>query len=84
VNDARRYEANRIVVETESGKPQEFGPLAIKSQNRGGKGDKPFVRTKFARVLPPAIELVNWEEVDGKAPKKAGETNGDGQGSLFQ
>jgi DNA gyrase subunit A len=83
VNDARRYEANRLVVETESGKPQEFGPLAIKSQKRGGKGTKPGVRTKFARVLPPAIELVNWEEVDGKAPKKTGEANGDGQGSLF-
>ena len=85
VNDARRYEANRLVVETESGKPQEFGPLAIKSQNRGGKGEKPGARTKFARVVPPAIELVNWDEVEGKAPKKDAEKNGNGHGngSLF-
>jgi DNA gyrase subunit A len=83
VNDARRYETNRIVVETESGKPQEFGPLAIKTQNRGGKGEKPGQRTKFARIIPPPIELVNWDEVDGKAPKKDSEKNGDGQPSLF-
>jgi DNA gyrase subunit A len=81
VNDARRYETNRIVVETESGKPQDFGPLAIKSQARGGKGEKPGVRTRFARIVPPPIALVNWEEVDGKAPKSK---DGDGQGSLFE
>jgi DNA gyrase subunit A len=84
VNDARRYETNRIVLETEAGKPQEFGPLAIKSQNRGGKGEKPGVRTKFARVVPPPIALVNWDEVDGKAPKaKDSEKASDGQGHLF-
>jgi DNA gyrase subunit A len=81
VNDARRYETNRIVLETEAGKSQDFGPLAIKSQSRGGKGEKPGVRTKFARVVPPPIALVNWEEVDGKAPKAK---DADGQGSLFE
>ncbi|MBY0515213.1 MAG: DNA topoisomerase IV subunit A [Gemmataceae bacterium] len=80
VTEARRYEANRLVVETESGKEQDFGPLAIKSQNRGGKGEKPGQRTKFARVVPPAIGLVNWDEVDGKAPKKEADRNGDGTG----
>ncbi len=62
---------DKLQVETENGKVQEFGPGAIKPQNRGGKGEKPGVRTKFARVLPPPIELVNWDEVDGKAPRKA-------------
>jgi DNA gyrase subunit A len=80
VNDARRYEANKLVVETEAGKPQEFGPLAVKSQKRGGAGSKPGVRTKFSRVVPAQIELVNWEEVDGKAPKR----NGEGNGGLFE
>jgi DNA gyrase subunit A len=85
VNDARRYETNKLVVETESGKPQEFGPLAIKSQNRGGQGSKPGVRTKFARVIPPPIELVNWEEIDGGKPKaKDAEKNGNGHGGLFE
>ncbi len=83
VNEARRYETNRIVVETESGKPQEFGPLAIKSQNRGGKGEKPGLRTRFARIVPPPIELINWDEVADKPQKRDAERNGDGQHSLF-
>ena len=84
MNEHRRYEANKVVVETESGKTQEFGPLAVKTQNRGGKGEKPGVRTKFARVVPPAIELVNWDEVEGKAPKKDANGNGHGNGVLFE
>ncbi|MCZ2341416.1 MAG: DNA topoisomerase 4 subunit A [Bacteroidales bacterium] len=60
---------DKLVIETESGKSQEFGPGAIKSQNRGGKGDKPFVRTKFARVVPLPIELTDWDAVEGKGEK---------------
>jgi DNA gyrase subunit A len=82
VNESRRYETNRIVVETETGKEQEFGPLAIKSQNRGGKGERPGTRTKFSRVVPPPIELVNWDEVEGKAGKKEPEKGGNA--SLFE
>jgi DNA gyrase subunit A len=67
---------DKLQLETEAGKVQEFGPGAIKTQNRGGKGEKPGVRTKFARVLPPPIELVNWDEIDGKAPRKATDTDG--------
>ncbi|QDU21437.1 DNA gyrase/topoisomerase IV subunit A [Urbifossiella limnaea] len=67
---------DKLQLETEAGKEQEFGPGAIKVQNRGGKGEKPGVRTKFARVLPPPIELVNWDELDGKAPRKAAEGDG--------
>lgn len=59
----------KLVVETESGKTQDFGPGAIKTQDRGGKGAKPGVRTNFARLIPPPIELVNWDEVKGKASK---------------
>ena len=33
------------------------------------------MRTNFARIVPPPIELVNWDEVEGKAPKK--EKNGE-------
>jgi DNA gyrase subunit A len=61
---------DKLQVETDSGKVQEFGPGAIKSQNRGGKGEKPGARTTFARVVPAPIELVNWDEVDGKTPRR--------------
>ncbi len=67
---------DKLQLVTENGKEQEFGPGAIKTQNRGGKGEKPGVRTKFARVLPPPIELVNWDEIDGKTPRKATDTDG--------
>ncbi len=63
---------DRIVVETESGKNQDFGPGAIKLQKRAGKGDKPGVRTRFTRVVPSPIELVNWDEIEGKAKKTDG------------
>ena len=38
---------------------------------RKRKGERPGSRTKFARVVPPPIELVNWDEVEGKTPKAA-------------
>jgi len=67
---------DKMQLETEAGKVQEFGPGAIKVQNRGGKGEKPGVRTKFVRVLPPPIELVNWDEIDGKVPRKSADADG--------
>jgi DNA gyrase subunit A len=81
----RRNDANRLGVETESGRAEFFTPERPKSQNRAGKGDKPWARTKFARVLPPAIELVNWDEVEEKAEKKAAhaEKNGESKKGLF-
>jgi DNA gyrase subunit A len=82
VTEGRRNPSNRLVVETESGKSQEYTPEGLKVQNRGGQGSKPGSRTNFARVVPSAIELVNWEDVEGKAEKKAAhaEKNGDGKG----
>ena len=77
---------DKLVLETESGKTQDFGPGAIKSQNRGGKGDKPGVRTKFSRVVPPTIELVNWDEVEGKGdkPERKPKESNSGNGTLFE
>ena len=61
---------DKLVVETESGRTQDFGPGAIKLQKRGGHGSKPGARTRFTRVLPQTIEVVNWEEVDEKPKPK--------------
>jgi DNA gyrase subunit A len=57
---------DKLVLETESGKTQDFGPGAVKTRNRGGKGDKPFVRTKYTRVMPLPIELTDWDAFEGK------------------
>ena len=62
---------DKLVVETESGKTQDFGPGAVKSRSRGSKGEKPGLRTKFARVVPPPIELADWDAVEGKKPRDA-------------
>lgn len=62
---------DKLVLETENGKTQDFGPGAIKSRARGAKGDKPGQRTRFVRVVPPPIELADWDAVEGKKPKGA-------------
>jgi DNA gyrase subunit A len=70
---------DKLVVETESGKTQEFGPGAVKVQKRGGMGAKPGARTRFAAVVPTDIELVNWDEIEEKAKPSGGNgkrTNG--------
>lgn len=74
---------DKLVVETESGKQQEFGRVAYPPVNRGGKGEKPGSRTKFTRVVPAPIELVNWEEVEKAAPRNR-ETDRRDNPSLFE
>ena len=69
VTDGRVNDRNRIVIETESGKTQEYTPKGTMAVGRGGKGEKPGLRTNFSRVIPQPIELVNWDEVEGKTPK---------------
>jgi len=67
-----RKDATKLVIETESGRTEDFTAERPKPQNRGGKGEKPWARTKFARVLPPPIKLTNWDEVDDKPAKPKG------------
>lgn len=40
--------------------------------SRGGKGFEAVKRTSLTRLVPPPIELVNWDEIEGKAPKTNG------------
>ena len=85
VTEGKRNDLNRIVLEMDNGKPDDYTPEKIKAQARGGKGEKVRTRVDFVRVIPPPIELVNWDEVEGKAEKKPKESekNGDGAGVLF-
>ena len=68
----------QLAVETQSGKQMDFGGTSYQMVARGGKGHKPGERTKFAKVLPPAIELVNWEELEGGTAKVGSKKNGAG------
>jgi DNA gyrase subunit A len=72
------------VLETSGGKTMEFGRLKYEITSRGGKGFEAVKRTNFVRVVPPPIELVNWDEIEGKVEKNGkAETNGE-QKRLFE
>jgi DNA gyrase subunit A len=79
---------DKFVLETSGGKTMEFGPAKYEVTSRGGKGHEAVKRTNFVRVVPHPIELVDWEQIEGKNGGKNGhkekgtEKNGE-QPSLF-
>jgi DNA gyrase subunit A len=79
-----RNQNDALVVETSGGKQMEFYG-SRDTASRGGKGFEAVKRTSFVRIVPPPIELVDWDKVEGKAEERNGkvETNGE-QKSLFE
>jgi DNA gyrase subunit A len=77
---------DKFTLETSGGKMMEFGRAKYEPTSRGGKGFEAVKRTTFVRVVPPPIELVNWDEVEGKTngKPKDEEKNGQQQGTLFE
>lgn len=73
-----------MVVETSSGKTQEFKADKYDIVSRAGKGFEAVKRSTFTRVVPPPIELVNWDEVEGKTEERNGHGKANGQGKLFE
>ncbi len=76
---------DKCVLETSGGKTMEFGPNKYDVTSRGGKGFEAVKRASFVRVVPPPIELVDWEQVEGgkKENGNGHKANGDGQKTLF-
>jgi DNA gyrase subunit A len=70
-----------LAVETTGGKVMEF-TRRHEVVSRGGKGFEAVKRTGFARVIPPAIQLVDWEAVDSQNGE-ARPRKDEGQRSLF-
>ncbi len=72
-----------IEVETTGGKVMDFtGRHEVVS--RGGKGFEAVKRSSFARIVPPPIALVDWDQMEGKNGHKNG--NGEkrnGDATLF-
>jgi DNA gyrase subunit A len=59
-----RTPSDALVVETSGGKRLEYrGSRELTS--RGGKGFEAVKRSTLVRVVPPPIELVDWEKVEG-------------------
>jgi DNA gyrase subunit A len=72
---------DKLAVETSGGKVLEFGKDKYEITSRGGKGFEAVKRSTFVRVLPPPIELVDWEAME-EEEKESGK-NGK-QGKLFE
>jgi DNA gyrase subunit A len=68
---SNRHDA--LVVETAGERTLEFRRGKYEPVSRGGKGFEAVKRTSFLRVVPPPIELINWDEIEGKK-------NGNGNG----
>ena len=54
-----------LQVETSGGKILEFRRGKYDVTTRGGKGFEAVKRSTFVRVVPPAIELVDWDQLEG-------------------
>jgi DNA gyrase subunit A len=78
---------DKFVLEMSNGKTMEFGRNKYDVVGRGGKGHEAVKRLSFVRVVPPPIELVDWDKVEGKNgnghKEKANGANGDQQGLPF-
>jgi DNA gyrase subunit A len=64
---------DRMIVETTRGGTLEFSCKKYETTSRAGKGFEAIKRGGIIRVIPPPIELVNWEEFEENK-------NGDGNG----
>jgi len=66
-----RNQNDALRMETSGGKVMEFhGSREV--TGRGGKGFEAVKRSSFVQVVPSAIELLDWDQVEGK--------NGNGHG----
>ena len=80
----------KMDVETSGGQTRELGG-GKPTVGRGGMGYQEVKRTQFVRVLPPAIDLTDWEAIElaagtGNGKPKSPERNGKhgGNGTLFE
>ncbi|MEI7684329.1 MAG: DNA topoisomerase IV subunit A [Planctomycetota bacterium] len=55
-------------IETSGGRTLDYTGRQEKHA-RGGRGFEAVKRTTLTRIIPPPIELVNWDEIEGKTPK---------------
>ncbi len=80
---SNRHDA--LTVETSGGITKEFRRGAYPCVGRGGRGHEVVKRAELARVLPEAIELVDWDAIEaggtGRPKPKPADRNGE---TLFE
>jgi DNA gyrase subunit A len=79
---------DNLLVQTSDGKTMDFRSSRGEMVSRGGKGYEAVKRRSFVRVIPPPIQLTDWEAVEcnGKEKEKPnGEKNAEknGERTLF-
>ncbi len=74
---------DRVVLETTDGKTKEFTGRKYELTNRGGKGHELGKRTKIARIVPPPIELVDWDKVEDRTDDRNGKADTNGHQPTF-
>jgi DNA gyrase subunit A len=75
-----------LQMETTGGRLLEFRRGKYETTSRGGKGFEAVKRASFVRVVPPPIELVDWDALEGKTrpgEDKPKNVNGDGKQHLL-
>ncbi|MGF1581684.1 MAG: DNA topoisomerase (ATP-hydrolyzing) subunit A [Gemmataceae bacterium] len=75
-----------LKVRTTGGKEKEFRPTKYEPVSRGGRGIEAVKQSGFAEIIPPPIELVDWdniEELGQNVKRNSAERNGNSQGELF-
>jgi DNA gyrase subunit A len=77
-----RAKSDVLTVEASDGKPMEFRASRHDLVSRGGKGFEAVKRKSFVRVLPPPIQLADWDVVEGKSKEK--DKREDGPKGLFE
>lgn len=75
-----RFDA--LVVETTSGQRKEYKRGAHPPTSRGGRGYEVVKRTGLVRVVPPPIELVDWESLESQSSQGTAR-NGNASHGLF-
>jgi DNA gyrase subunit A len=75
--------SDKFVLETSGGKTMEFGRGKYEVTSRGGKGHEAVKRTNFVRVVPPPIELTDWDKVEDRGIEKARKAESNGDATLF-
>ncbi|HMC65756.1 MAG TPA: DNA topoisomerase (ATP-hydrolyzing) [Gemmataceae bacterium] len=67
---------DRLALETSTGKTLEFRGDKYEKVSRAGKGFEAVKRSTFVRVVPPPIELVDWEQLEGDGKEANGKRRG--------
>lgn len=71
---------DKLVIETSGGRTLEFGKGKYEVTSRGGKGFEAVKRSHFLRIVPPEIDLVDWDKVE----KEEADGQRNGQPKLFE